>query len=128
MKIIIVDPEENAGNLDCLRDDALIVRIGIPAIEKKEDLFTQVQNFIDMPDYFGYNWDALEELMRDIDIVKYNRLVIIWDNVFHTLKLDCEIVLIFLEILRSAFQDDESDNKVLILNDSFIKRFSDIIS
>lgn len=42
-----------------------VVRIDGASIESKADFLTAVAEALDFPDYFGHNWDALDECLRD---------------------------------------------------------------
>ena len=37
------------------------------SIENDKDLFNSIANVMKFPDYFGKNWDALDECLRDLD-------------------------------------------------------------
>lgn len=44
-----------------------VFEIDAAAISGERDLFTAVDRALQLPDYFGMNWDALEECLRDLD-------------------------------------------------------------
>jgi RNAse (barnase) inhibitor barstar len=39
------------------------------AVESKEELLDTIGEGFGFPDWFGRNWDALEECLRDLDAV-----------------------------------------------------------
>ena len=36
------------------------------AVESKQDLMSALSEALELPDYFGGNWDALDEVLRDL--------------------------------------------------------------
>ena len=69
--------------------DARVVRV--PAgLRRKRDLLTVLARGLDFPGYFGWNWDALEECLRDLKWIKHPRRIVLvhealpfqpdWDN------------------------------------------------
>jgi RNAse (barnase) inhibitor barstar len=46
-----------------------ILRIEGDSIESKEELLDTIAEGFGFPDWFGRNWDALEECLRDLDAV-----------------------------------------------------------
>ena len=55
---------------------ALIVRIP-RGIRSKEKLFAILADQLHLPRYFGWNWDALEELLRDLSWLPADRPIAI---------------------------------------------------
>lgn len=45
--------------------DAFVARLGGP-LRRKRDLLRALAASLKFPNYFGYNWDALEECLRDL--------------------------------------------------------------
>ena len=55
--------------------DKLIVRI--PAtLSSKADLLAILAEQLSFPDYFGENWDALDEMLRDLSWLEPKRIVL----------------------------------------------------
>ena len=48
----------------CNPRDAFIAWLPLN-IHGKEELFIQLSNKLNLPDYFGFNWDALFDCLRD---------------------------------------------------------------
>jgi RNAse (barnase) inhibitor barstar len=44
-----------------------LFRVNGIRIKSKGDLLNDLAQVMDFPDYFGYNWDALEECLRDFE-------------------------------------------------------------
>jgi hypothetical protein len=43
-----------------------VVEIDGAPIETKQDLMSALSEALELPDYFGGNWDALDEVLRDL--------------------------------------------------------------
>jgi RNAse (barnase) inhibitor barstar len=48
-------------------DDLEVVRIDGTAIGDKDELLDAIAEGLGFPDWFGQNWDALEECLRDLE-------------------------------------------------------------
>ena len=42
------------------------VEIDAGSIDSKQDLMAAISEALELPDYFGGNWDALDEVLRDL--------------------------------------------------------------
>lgn len=42
------------------------ITIDFAGIEDAADLFARIASALSLPDYFGHNWDALDECLRDL--------------------------------------------------------------
>jgi RNAse (barnase) inhibitor barstar len=43
-----------------------VAEIDGAAVESKQDLMSALSDALELPDYFGGNWDALDEVLRDL--------------------------------------------------------------
>jgi hypothetical protein len=66
-------PEQTVHELDQLpnlealgRSGIRVAEIDAAAIESKQDLMADLSDALALPDYFGGNWDALDEVLRDL--------------------------------------------------------------
>lgn len=59
-------------------DDAVVVNIAASVVTKAE-LFNAYEVSLGFPDYFGANWDAFEECIRDLSWVP-TRLIVLSHN------------------------------------------------
>lgn len=76
--------------------------ITVPAgISTKAGLFTFLARAIPLPEYFGHNWDALEECLNDLDSCP--RLTLIHHDI--PLESHPKEQRTYLEILSAAAQD-----------------------
>ena len=78
---------ENLTDVDV--SDARVVRIPAGLLHKR-DLLAVLARGLDFPGYFGWNWDALEECLRDLTWIEHPRRILLiheglpfqpdWDN------------------------------------------------
>jgi hypothetical protein len=60
---------------------AHLVRIGA-GVRRKRELLAQYDRALHLPDYFGWNWDALDEALRDLSwLAEPRRIVIVHADV-----------------------------------------------
>jgi hypothetical protein len=65
---------ENLASVDA--SDARAIRI--PAgLLRKRDLLTVLARGLDFPGHFGWNWDALEECLRDLAWIEHPRRILL---------------------------------------------------
>ena len=74
-------------------------------IYKKEQLFDVLYHLLWFP-YFGFNWDALDECLRDFSWIK-EKVVVIAHNGLP--KLPEEDLKMYLDVLRYALQNRHPD-------------------
>ncbi len=54
----------------------------LPAnLESKADLFAFLQHVLPLPDYFGHNWDALEECLGDLGWLNHPKITLIHQDI-----------------------------------------------
>ena len=80
------------------------------ACKKLDACFAILQEQLSIPDYFGNNLDALEEVMNDLEWIKEGKIKIIISHTPSLLENDHTKKKIFLEILELA-----SNNKMEII-------------
>ena len=78
---------ENLANVDV--SNARVVRIPAGLLHKR-DLLAVFARELDFPGHFGWNWDALEECLRDLAWIEHPRRILLiheglpfqpdWDN------------------------------------------------
>ena len=57
---------------------------------------------MEFPDYFGHNWDALEECLTDLEWLPAKGYIVLITDAAHVLSHDESEYETFLEILRDA--------------------------
>lgn len=65
-------------------------------------LLTECARALDFPDYFGHNWDGLEECLTDLEWLPAKGYVLLITDAAHVLPNDETEYETFLEILRDA--------------------------
>lgn len=65
-------------------------------------LLTEHARALDFPDYFGHNWDALEECLTDLEWLPAKGYILLITDAGRVLPDDEEEYETFLEILRDA--------------------------
>ena len=75
----------------------------IPAdLSSKKALFFAMKKELQLPDYFGENWDALSDCLRDLSWIKQRRVELRHEDVP---PLDPKDLATYLDILSDAVQD-----------------------
>lgn len=72
-------------------------------IQSKSDLFSYYEKGGNFPDYFGSNWDALLDCLRDFSWINQRRIIITHGDL-PLLKVVSEL-RVYLEILQTAVND-----------------------
>jgi RNAse (barnase) inhibitor barstar len=65
-------------------------------------LFAEVAEVLEFPDYFGHNWDALEECLADLEWLPAKGYVLVFTDSELILPDDEEEFATFLEVLNDA--------------------------
>ncbi|MGE5195856.1 MAG: barstar family protein [Anaerolineae bacterium] len=75
---------------------------------KKEELFTLFSNELKFPSYFGNNWDALYDLLLDLNWINQKKIVIIHEDVpFSNMEIERKKYLELLLAVAKAWHNDE---------------------
>jgi hypothetical protein len=67
-----------------------------------EGLFAEVAEALEFPDYFGHNWDALEECLADLEWLAGKGYVLLFTEAEFILHDDEDDFATFLEVLSDA--------------------------
>ena len=87
-------------------------------IVSKQQLLEVLARGLRFPDYFGYNWDALWDCLRDFHWMTERRVVIVHEELPTLLEHD---LVIYLELLNDAvadWQPDEDHELVVVFPES----------
>lgn len=77
----------------------------------KDSLFQEFAEVLDFPNYFGANWDAFEECIKDLSWLEESRYLLIITNFSEVLVDNKNDLQIFLGIIKSVFgAEDSADN------------------
>lgn len=71
-------------------------------INSKDQLFKELSYKLQFPAYFGNNWDALSDCLRDFNWIDQEGIVLVHDEVP---KLDETTLNIYIQTLAEAVQD-----------------------
>lgn len=84
-------------------------------ISERAELFQVLARELQFPDYFGYNWDAVDELLRDFSWIKQKRIVIIHHDL--PVRLKERDIKTYLEILIAAVKDwkPEEEHQLVVV-------------
>jgi len=88
-------------------DDALIVDVPL-YLEDKKALFAWYANSLSLPNYFGANWDALDECLRDLSWIQQRKIILVHSKL--PLSGNKADQLTYVEMLNSVVQSWNSDD------------------
>lgn len=93
-------------------------------ISNKKELLEALGNALRLPEYFGYNWDALYECLRDLSWIKEGRVLILHRALPPLPKSELSI---YLELLYDAVKDwkPEEDHQLMV---AFPKQYHDSVA
>jgi hypothetical protein len=97
--------------------DDWVVRIGAE-ICTRDELFGLLQATLKLPEYFGWNWDALDDCLRDLHWVQARRVVVRHEGLP---LLPDDDLRTYLDILVRAVEDwrpDEQHELVVVFPES----------
>nr|WP_282187675.1 barstar family protein [Pseudomonas sp. MWU12-2020] len=84
-------------------DSAKVFYVRIdPSIQAAEELIRSLYYLLWLPGYFGYNWDALYDCLRDLSWVPCHKIVLVHESLPELPRDDLKI---YLEILRDSVLD-----------------------
>jgi len=79
-------------------------------IQSKDELLVELAKAGNFPEYFGGNWDALLDCLRDFEWIRQKTILIVHrDLPLHTSPEDC---LTYLEILDVASNDRNQNSNL----------------
>ena len=81
--------------------------------ESVKDFFREVSAAMRFPDYFGWNWNAFDECITDLEWLKFSCLLIIiddYDSLFRKENADDEYVDYLIGFLKKAVEYWKSQN------------------
>jgi len=81
------------------------------SINTKSELFSFFNKELNFPNYFGHNWDALDECLADYDYEKISKLVLYHEDLP---LLSINDLKIYIQTLRDL-EDEIGHDKIEIL-------------
>lgn len=114
--ILFVTHEESLGLVGEFRSkgDAVFPLDGAK-IASKDALLRQLASAMEFPDYFGNNWDSLEECLRDLQWLSARGYVIQFANADRFIEACPSDSRVFLQIIDSASRHWRDNNVDFIL-------------
>lgn len=84
-------------------------------MKTRSDLFSEIAKILHFPNYFGNNWNALDDCLQDLDWIHSNSIIIIirdFDKIL--LEDNTKEKNIFLDCVKAAndFWEDGQEKKV----------------
>ncbi len=94
--------------------DDFILRLS-EGIRDKASLLSHYAKAGHFPDYFGHNWDALNDCLRDLSWIQQKRIVIVHRDL--PLSGNENELLVYLDILQDALRnwDSNEQHKLLVI-------------
>jgi RNAse (barnase) inhibitor barstar len=81
----------------------------VPAgISARDQLFESLKRGLVFPDYFGGNWDALSECLRDLSWIRKRRVVIVHESIP---VLEANILAAYCDLLAECVRDWKGDDQ-----------------
>lgn len=90
--------------LSCEND--LVVNIPT-GISSKKQLLDFLYEKLNLPGYFGFNWDALDECLRDFSWVESKRIILVHEDIP---PMDSSELAIYLDVLSYCIEDWFTDD------------------
>ncbi len=85
------------------------------SIARKEQLLNHVATSLRFPDYFGGNWDALEECLTDMEWVDAPGYLIYYDHIDALAATHPDQLQTFVEICRDAVTSWKEDGTPFVV-------------
>lgn len=97
--------------LGCREADDFVARIP-PGIATRDQLFDVLSRELELPSYFGRNWDALSDCLRDLSWIDRRRVVIAHEAVPN---LDAATLRSYLVVLAECVIDWKPSEQHVVL-------------
>jgi RNAse (barnase) inhibitor barstar len=77
-------------------------------VKSEDELFEELYKKLNFPDYFGFNWNAVYDCLRDFHWIQNKGIVLIHTEIPQIEENDLKV---YLEILKDAVQDWQTDEE-----------------
>jgi len=103
-----VKPDEIDSDLAAL--GVTLMEASIGNVKTEEDLFSVIASAMCFPDYFGHNWHALDECLRDMEWLPGNGYVLVLRDATRGWSLSPYVLGRFVTYWLVAFESWSEDN------------------
>ena len=100
--LLVLKPGQRAESLVKVPDGFLVKVMRGSKCRSAEGLFAELAKALEFPDYFGHNWDALEECLADLEWLPAKGYLLFFTDAEQILPDDEEEFATFLEVLNDA--------------------------
>jgi RNAse (barnase) inhibitor barstar len=76
-------------------------------VDNREKLLTALQKALQLPDYFGHNWDALDECLADLNWISQHTVCLVHEKLPGIAERDLRT---YLSVLADAVRHWQSDD------------------
>ncbi len=98
----------------CRDAERNIFQVLVPSVKSKQELFSELADKLHFPDYFGYNWDALCEVLRDFYWINEKIIIIEHQDISRIPTADLKTYLEIISIV-GKFWEEYKSHEVLFL-------------
>lgn len=94
-----------------------VVRLDTSGATDMHQYMTVVSEAFDLPEWFGRNWDSLDECLRALDLDEPDGLLVVWDNWSEFAEADpvaFETAVAVFQDATVAWHDDDTPGAVLL--------------
>jgi len=78
-------------------------------VEDRESFLQMCDEAFGLPDWFGMNWDALEECLSDLDLAETEGVVVVWSSWGLLAEAEPKDFAVALDVLAGAVRSWASD-------------------
>ncbi|MEU8299694.1 barstar family protein [Micromonospora sp. NPDC048909] len=103
-RVRVVDSETRYRTADLLPPAGTVVVAHVDGADMgdEDEVFTQFYHAFELPNYFGWNWPALSDCLRDLDWLPANRYILSISNADLALSQNPGLRGIFLQLLNTV--------------------------
>ena len=107
--------------------DAFIAHMSIN-IKDEDELFADLKSKLKFPDYFGFNWNAVWDCLRDFHWINEKGIVLVYTGLPN---LELPLLKIYLDLLINASEDwktEEDHYLEIVFSDESRKLVENILT
>lgn len=105
------EADDHVADLEAQGLDVRVVRAGTD----KESVLDGFATALRLPEWFGRNWDALLDALRDLDTDRGRPIALVWDHALTLRDTDRETYRVVVDILEQV-EDERDDVRVTVVN------------